>query len=173
MQNAGVMLAARVRFKRPLRHHASFELDVDFQVGPGITILFGASGAGKSTLLDCIAGLLKPRDASISLGQKALQDSAAGIFLSPQERNIAYLFQAPALFPHMTVEQNAGYGLAGSAEPERKAAVFYLLELFRVAHLARRQPREISGGKARRVGLTRALPTHPHSVFPDKTLTPT
>jgi molybdate transport system ATP-binding protein len=170
MQNAGVTLAARVRFKRPLRHHASLELDVDFQVGPGITILFGASGAGKSTLLDCIAGLLKPRDARITLGQKALQDSAAGIFLSPQERNIAYLFQAPALFPHMTVEQNAGYGLAGAAEPERKAAVFYLLELFRVAHLARRKPEEISGGEAQRVALARALAPSPLAVLLDEPL---
>ena len=170
MQNAGVTLAARVRFKRPLRHHASFELDMDFQVGPGITILFGASGAGKSTLLDCIAGLLKPRDARITLGQKALQDSAAGIFLSPQERNIAYLFQAPALFPHMTVEQNAGYGLAGVAEPERKAAVFYLLELFRVAHLARRKAEEISGGEAQRVALARALAPSPRAVLLDEPL---
>src|SRR5260370_35578520 len=102
MQTAGVTLSARVRFKRPLRRHASFELDVDFQVGPGITILFGASGAGKSTLLDCIAGLLKPRDARITLGQKVLQDSTAGIVLSPQTRNIAYLVKPQALFPHIT-----------------------------------------------------------------------
>jgi molybdate transport system ATP-binding protein len=170
MQNAGATLSARVRFKRPLRHQASFELDVDFQVGPGITILFGASGAGKSTLLDCIAGLLKPRDARITLGQKTLQDSTAGIFLSPQERNIAYLFQAPALFPHMTVEQNAGYGLARAAGPERRAAVFYLLELFRVAHLARRKPGEISGGEAQRVALARALAPSPRAVLLDEPL---
>src|SRR5258707_9037416 len=170
MQNAGVTLSARVRFKRPLRHHASFELAVDFQVGPGITILFGASGAGKSTLLDCIAGLLKPRDARITLGQKTLQDSTAGIFLSPQTRNIAYLFQAPALFPHMTVEQNAGYGLARAAGPERRAAVFYLLELFRGAHLAHRKPGEISGGEAQRGALAPALAPSPRAGLPGEPL---
>jgi len=100
MQNAGVTLSARMRFKRPLRHHASFELDVDFQIGPGITILFGASGAGKSTLLDCIAGLLKPRDARITLGQKALQDSAAEFFF-PRKNATSLIFFRLRRFFHI------------------------------------------------------------------------
>jgi len=164
------MLSARTRFTRPLRHHASFELEVDFQVGPGITILFGHSGAGKSTLLDCIAGLLKAPDARVTLGEKVLQDSAGGIFLSPQKRNIAYLFQSPALFPHLTVEENAGFGLANAGMEERKAAVHYLLEVFRVARLARRKPGEISGGEAQRVALARALAPAPRAVLLDEPL---
>lgn len=164
------MLEARVRFERPGRNHTAFELDVEFQVGAGITILFGPSGAGKSTLLDCIAGLLKPRDARIALGQRVLQDSAAGKFLPPQERHIAYLFQAPALFPHMTVEENAGFGLRYAGQEERKAAVHSLLETFRVAHLARRKPREISGGEAQRVALARALAPSPSAVLLDEPL---
>jgi molybdate transport system ATP-binding protein len=169
-QQANGTLEARLRFERPGPYYAPFELDVDFQIDKGITILFGPSGAGKSTLLDCIAGLLKPRRARIALGQKVLHDSADGIFLPPQTRNIAYLFQAPALFPHMTVEENTGFGLAALGMEERKAAVYYLLEVFRVTHLARRKPREISGGEAQRVALARALATSPRAVLLDEPL---
>jgi len=164
------VLEARVRFARPGQNHTAFRLDVEIQVGAGITILFGPSGAGKSTLLDCMAGLLKAGDARITLGEKALQDSATGIFLPPQERHIAYLFQSPALFPHMTVEENAGFGLPHAGEVERKAAVFYLLEVFRVAHLAQRKPGEISGGEAQRVALARALAPSPRAVLLDEPL---
>jgi molybdate transport system ATP-binding protein len=163
-------LSARLRFERPKLRHSAFELDVEFGIAPGITILFGPSGAGKSTLLDCIAGLLKPRDGRIALGERVLQDSAAGVFLPPQERKIAYLFQSPALFPHMTVEENAGFGLQHVPKDERKAAVFYLLEVFRVAHLARRKPGEISGGEAQRVALARALAPSPKAVLLDEPL---
>jgi molybdate transport system ATP-binding protein len=169
-QQTNGTLEARLRFERPGRHCARFELDVDFRIDKGITILFGPSGAGKSTLLDCIAGLLKPQRARIALGQTLLQDSVGGIFLPPQTRNIAYLFQAPTLFPHLTVEENAGFGLAGSGIEERKAAVHYLLEVFRVAHLARRKAREISGGEAQRVALARALAPSPHAVLLDEPL---
>jgi molybdate transport system ATP-binding protein len=164
------LLEARVQFARPGQNPTAFRLDVEVQVGAGITILFGPSGAGKSTLLDCIAGLLKAGDARITLGEKTLQDSATGIFLPPQERHIAYLFQAPALFPHMTVEENAGFGLRHVGEVERKAAVFYLLEVFRVAHLAQRKPGEISGGETQRVALARALAPSPRAVLLDEPL---
>ncbi len=169
-QRTNGALEARLRFERPVRHHAPFELHVDFQIEKGITILFGPSGAGKSTLLDCIAGLLRPQSARIALGQKVLHDSADGICLPPQTRSIAYLFQAPTLFPHMTVEENAGFGLTALGIEERKAAVYYLLEVFRVAHLARRKPREISGGEAQRVALARALAPSPRAVLLDEPL---
>src|SRR5437899_12314531 len=164
------LLEARVQFARPGQNPTAFRLDVEIQVGAGITILFGPTGAEKSTLLDCSSGLLKAGDARITLGEKALQDSATGIVLPPQERHIAYLFQSPALFPHMTVEENAGFGLPHAGEVERKAAVFYLLEVFRVAHLAQRKPGEISGGEAQRVALARALAPSPRAVLLDEPL---
>lgn len=164
------MLGARIRFERPARHHQTFELNVDFQIGAGITILFGPSGSGKSTLLDCIAGLLKPRDARITLDERVLQDSAAGTFRSSQQRHIAYLFQAPALFPHLTVEENAGFGLNDATKADRRAAVQFLLETFRVEHLAKRKPGEISGGEAQRVALARALAPSPKAVLLDEPL---
>jgi molybdate transport system ATP-binding protein len=164
------MLEARVRFDRPTGHQSAFELDVEFQIGAGITILFGPSGSGKSTLLDCIAGLLKPRDARITLGRRVLHDSEGGTFLSPRERHIAYLFQAPALFSHMTVEENSGFGLHHVPEEERRATVQFLLETFRVEHLANRKPGEISGGEAQRVALARALAPSPRAALLDEPL---
>ena len=163
-------LEARVRLVRPGPSHTAFDLNVNIQVRPGITILFGPSGAGKSTLLDCIAGLLRARDARIALGPKALQDSESGVFIPPQERQIAYLFQSLALFPHMTVEENVSFGLAQVKEVKRKAAAFYLLDVFRVAHLAQRKPGEISGGEAQRVALARALAPSPRAVLLDEPL---
>ncbi len=163
-------LEARLRFERTGPSRAAFELDVDFQIGAGITILFGPSGSGKSTLLDCLAGLLEPRDARITLGEKVLQDSSAGTFLPPQARHIAYLFQAPALFPHLTVEENAGFGLHHVPEKERRSTAHHLLQAFRVVHLANRKPGEISGGEAQRVALARALAPSPRAVLLDEPL---
>jgi len=105
------MLEVRLRFKRRGNSPVAFDLDVDFQAGAGITILFGSSGAGKSTLLDCIAGLLEPQFAHIVVNPLVLQDSTTGVFLPPKKRCLAYLFQSPALFPHLTVQENTAFGL--------------------------------------------------------------
>ncbi len=163
-------LAARIRFARRNPGREEFHLDVDFHIGPGITILFGPSGAGKSTLLDCIAGLLRPADARIMLGDKVLHDCVAKSFVPPQQRHIAYLFQSPALFPHMTVEENAGFGLPHASDSDRKRAVRHLLEMFRVAHLAHSKAGRISGGEAQRVALARALAPAPRAVLLDEPL---
>src|SRR5438477_6256814 len=163
-------LDCRIRFARPERGSDRFELDVTFHVGPGITILFGPSGAGKSTLLDCIAGLLKPQRGRLALGDRVLLDSASGTFVPSQMRHIAYVFQSPALFPHMTVEENVGFGLSGIAPSERKVTVHNLLEAFRVVHLAQRKPGKISGGEAQRVALARALAPFPRAVLLDEPL---
>ena len=162
------VLAVRLRFARP--QDSGHALDVDFQLPAGITILFGPSGSGKSTLLDCIAGLLKPQTARISLNLDVLHDSAKGIFLPPQKRRLAYLFQSPALFPHLSVQENATFGLRELNEDERANRVQDLLEAFRVAHLADRKPAEISGGEAQRVALARALATSPRAVLLDEPL---
>jgi molybdate transport system ATP-binding protein len=163
-------LDARFRYNRTGSSRGMFELVVDFRILPGITILFGPSGAGKSTVLDCIAGLLKPAAARIVLSGEALHDSAAGIFVPPQRRHLAYLFQEPALFPHLTVEQNVSFGLFDANETERSNRVQDLLAAFRVEHLARRKPAEISGGEAQRVALARALAPAPRAVLLDEPL---
>jgi len=163
-------LDARFRYSRTGPSSGRFELSVDFRIQPGITILFGPSGAGKSTLLDCIAGLLKPAAARIELNGQPLHDSAADIFVPPPRRHLAYLFQEPALFPHLTVEQNVSFGLFGAGEVERASRVQDLLAAFRVEHLAHRKPAEISGGEAQRIALARALAPAPRAVLLDEPL---
>lgn len=163
-------LDAQFRFERTGSRHGWFELEVNFRLDPGITILFGPSGAGKSTLLDCIAGLLKPSSARIALNGDVLHDSAANIFLQPQRRHLAYLFQEPALFPHLTVEQNVAFGLQDLDSVDRANRAQDLLAAFRVERLARRRPAEISGGEAQRVALARALAPAPGAVLLDEPL---
>jgi len=130
----------RLRLKRHAVATKPFELDVDFQLAPGITILFEPSVAGKSTFLYCISGLLKPQSARIVLQGQVLHDSAAQIFLPPQLRGLAYLFQSPALFPHLTAHQNVAFGIHNLPAEERILRIQNLLDAFRVAHLAERKP---------------------------------
>ena len=163
-----VQLEAQFRFKRT--GPAAFELAADFRLDPGITILFGPSGAGKSTLLDCVAGLLKPSSARIVLNGETLHDTATNTFVPPQRRHLAYLFQEPALFPHLTVEQNVAFGLQDLDPPDRANRAQDLLTAFRVERLAARKPAEISGGEAQRVALARALVTAPRAVLLDEPL---
>ena len=97
-------------FAMPLR---DFDLDVaDFAVQEGETLaLIGENGAGKSTVLRVLSGLLKPVSGRIVLNDRVLFDSAAGVCLAPEDRQIGYMFQNYALFPHMTARENIGYGL--------------------------------------------------------------
>src|SRR5262249_55163167 len=149
----------------------SFLLDLSIDVPPGITILFGPSGAGKSTLLDCIAGLVCPDEGRIALSDEVLFDSAVGLDLPPEKRKIGYLFQSPALFPHMTVEENVAYGLDKLPTNAKQRRVAELLEAFRVEGLRARKPGEISGGEAQRTALARSLVTSPRTLLLDEPLT--
>jgi molybdate transport system ATP-binding protein len=166
-------LTAQVRAERNSTNSGapSFLLDVSIEVRPGVTILFGPSGAGKSTVLDCIAGLLRPHSGRIVSGDVLLFDSAASVNLPPQERRIAYVFQSPALFPHMSVKENVGYGLAHLQQAERGARIATILEAFRVEKLSSRKPGEISGGEQQRVALARSLVTSPRVLLLDEPLT--
>src|SRR5579871_6002734 len=124
-----------------------FALQAHFEAAAGFTMLLGPSGSGKTTLLNCIAGLMRPDSGRIAAGTKVLFDSRSGVDTPPERRRIGYLFQDLALFPHLTVAQNVGYGITGvpAAQRDRQAAA--LLESFRIAHLAQRKPAEISGGE--------------------------
>jgi molybdate transport system ATP-binding protein len=165
-------LTVRVRLeRRNVSTSSSFEMDAVLEVPPGITILFGPSGAGKSTVLDCIAGLVRPEAGSIAVSGDVLFDAARKINLLPQQRRVAYMFQKPALFPHMTVEQNVGYGLAKLGDDERARRVRQILTEMRVETLLSRKPREISGGEAQRVALARSLVTSPRVLLLDEPLT--
>jgi molybdate transport system ATP-binding protein len=144
-----------------------FALNAKCLCAPGITILFGASGSGKTTLLDCIAGLTSPDAGRIAVGSRVFFDCEQDTNLAVQRREVGYVFQDLALFPHLSAGENIGYGLKGQ---ERKTRTDEILESFRIAHLRKRKPREISGGERQRVALARALVTDPCVLLLDEPL---
>jgi molybdate transport system ATP-binding protein len=147
-----------------------FELNTEFVVQPGITILFGASGAGKTTLLDCIAGLKTPDQGYVSIGQHVVFDSDRRIRVKPQARKVGYVFQDLALFPHLSVEENVAYGLIGIDSAERQERVEQALASMGLMVLRTRRPSQISGGERQRVALARALVTKPSLLLLDEPL---
>ncbi len=147
-----------------------FELDVAFALRHGITILFGASGAGKTTLLDCIAGLPTLDSGRVTVGERVLFDSERRINVPARSRNIGYVFQDLALFPHLNVESNVGYGLAGIEPQERELRVSRALASLGIAELRKRRPAQLSGGERQRVALARALVTQPCLLLLDEPL---
>ncbi len=163
----GLQVAVR---RRVASESGVFELDVSFSLANGITILFGASGAGKTTLLDAIAGLTPPDSGRIAVGGRVLFDSRGDANLPPKDRNIGYVFQDLALFPHLTVESNVRYGLAGIRPQERELRVSRALESLGIADLRRRRPGQLSGGERQRVALARALVTGPSLLLLDEPL---
>jgi molybdate transport system ATP-binding protein len=163
-------LIARIRAQRRNKNSAPFVLDLSVEVPAGITILFGPSGAGKSTLLDCIAGLVRPEEGRIALGEKILFDTETRVELPPQQRKMGYLFQSAALFPNMSVEENVSYGLDKLPANVRQEHVTEILGAFRVEGLRTRKPGEISGGEGQRVALARSLVTVPRALLLDEPL---
>ena len=146
-------------------------LDIELQLGAGITIIFGASGAGKTTLLDCLAGLTTPDEGRVILGDRVLFDSEQRNTVPTERRRAGYLFQDLALFPHLTAEQNVQFGLAHLPKPERSARARQMLKTFRVDHVMSRKPGQLSGGERQRVALARTLVTEPEFLLLDEPLT--
>src|SRR5262245_9715511 len=135
-----------------------------------LTVLFGPSGAGKSTTLRCLAGLDRPECGVIRFGDEIWFDAARGIFLPPQRRRIGYLFQDYALFPHLRVAENIGYGLGKVAASERRKRFEEITALLGLAGLEDRYPRQLSGGQQQRVALARALVCRPRLLLLDEPL---
>ena len=165
------MLSAQIRKERRSAGAPAFLLDVSIEVPSGITILFGASGAGKSSILDCIAGVTRPDEGRIVTDGDVLFDAAVRINIPAQKRRIAYVFQTLALFPHLTAEENASYGLSDLRDKEKRERVDAILKIFRVDKLRRQKPGEISGGERQRIALARSLVTDPRVLLLDEPLT--
>ncbi|RPH86422.1 MAG: ATP-binding cassette domain-containing protein, partial [Desulfobacteraceae bacterium] len=145
-----------------------FILEVEWAVEEELAVLFGFSGAGKSMTLQMIAGLMKPDQGTIRLGERLLFDSRAGIDLRPQERSIGYVFQDLALFPHMTVRGNITYGANGLGKKEGRKKTEEMIESFHLEGLGDKKPVEISGGQRQRVALARALIRRPKLLLLDE-----
>lgn len=150
--------------------HSQFQLNVVFTANPGITILIGRSGAGKTTLLRSIAGLCNPEKGRILSGERVLFDSEKKIAIEPAKRQVGFVFQDLALFPHLTVQENVSYGLRKLNKQQRDRKVGAILESFQIANLRRRLPKEISGGEQQRVALARSLVTEPSILLLDEPL---
>ncbi len=135
-------------------------------VGGQITCLLGPSGCGKSTLLRLIAGLETSDAGTVRTPERVLSDPTT--FVPPEQRGIGLVFQDYALFPHLTVAQNVGFGLAGQSPRERDARITAQLERVRMADRAGAYPQALSGGEQQRVALARALAREPGVVLLDE-----
>ena len=145
-----------------------FQLAPQLQVGPGITVLFGQSGAGKTLTLEAVAGLLTPHSGRIAIHDRPVFDAATGLNIPPYDRRLGYVVQSYALFPHLTVAQNVGYGVFDLPRAEREQRVDGLLRTLGIQDLADRRPARISGGQAQRTALARALVRRPHALLLDE-----
>ncbi len=148
-----------------------FNLDVEFSSEEDITVIFGPSGAGKSLVLKMIAGLEKPDQGSVKIDRSVMFDSAQKIDMASRERNVGYLFQDYALFPHLTVEENINFSSRRALlTPSRKdeARLRELLEVFHLEELAKKYPAQLSGGQRQRVGLARSLMLRPSILLLDE-----
>jgi molybdate transport system ATP-binding protein len=145
-----------------------FTLDVEWSAGDGVAALFGPSGAGKTLTLQCLAGLVRPDAGRIVVDGQVLFDSVAGIDVRPQRRRVGYVFQGYALFPHLTVRGNVGFGLRDRVERRRREDE--VMARLGIEAFAERYPRELSGGQRQRVALGRALATDPALLLLDEPL---
>ena len=145
----------------------SFSLETSFITFETLGLL-GASGAGKSMILRCIAGLETPSCGRIVLNGRVLFDSKQGIDLPSGDRRIGFLFQNYALFPHLSVSQNIGFGLQHLSKLERTRRVNEQIALMQLSGLENRYPQQLSGGQQQRVALARALAIQPEAILLDE-----
>jgi sulfate transport system ATP-binding protein len=151
------------RFSGP--KHPAAVADVSFEAPTGrVTALLGPSGCGKTTLLRLVAGLEQPDAGAVSICGNDVSHAPASA------RGVGFVFQSYALFRHMSVAQNVGFGLrirrVGKREIRRRVAE--LLELVQLEGLDKRFPAELSGGQRQRVALARALAVHPNVLLLDE-----
>ncbi|HLA78906.1 MAG TPA: ATP-binding cassette domain-containing protein [Vicinamibacteria bacterium] len=155
-----------------LRYVGGPQISAAFEVpasGFSVTVLFGPSGSGKTTLLRCLAGLERP-EGSIRWGAEVWLDSAQALFVPPRRRQLGFVAQDSALFPHLNVLGNVVYGLQRMARVERQERGLELLAWLGLQELADRLPAEISGGQRQRVALARALAPRPRLLLLDEPL---
>lgn len=148
-------------------------IDIDFSQathGFSVTALIGPSGCGKTTMLKCLAGLIRPDQGIITFRGEVWFDEKGRISKSPQQRDIGFLFQDYALFPHLNVYENIGYGLLRLPEIEQRRRVTEILTQFDLKGLERRFPHQLSGGQMQRVALGRVLARRPRLLLLDEPL---
>lgn len=148
--------------------NGSFQLTVQLQREVSVLAFFGPSGAGKTLALRALAGLIRPTEGSLSLDREVWADTATGRWLPAHQRQVGYVPQSSALFPHLTILENICFGLEA---PERRAPpkrVHELIERMRLESLASSLPTSLSGGERQRVSLARALARSPRLLLLDE-----
>jgi molybdate transport system ATP-binding protein len=155
----------RVSITKALR---GFQLDATWTAAERVVALLGPSGSGKTLTLHCVAGLAQPDRGRIELGGHVLFDAEAGVNLPARRRRLGYVLQGFALFPHLTVAQNVGYGLHARPRPERDDRILQILDRLGLHAFASRYPQELSGGQQQRVALGRALAPDPEVLLLDE-----
>jgi len=126
--------------------------------------ILGPSGSGKSTLLRLIAGLEKPYSGTITIQGKVVSDQDH--LVAPEKRNVGLVVQNKALFPHLTVEKNIGFGIRKNQEKTK--IISDLLSLFKIEHLSNKYPHEISGGEQQRTAIARSMAPGPELLMLDE-----
>lgn len=157
-----------VAVRRNLR---DYTLEAAFNVGSGETfVLIGENGAGKSSLLFLLSGLLSPESGRISIGERALYDGAYGIDVPAEARDIGFVFQNYAIFPHLTVFENVAFGLRRRKvqASEIRSRVEEHLALLSLENLSAVRADQLSGGERQRTALARALVIAPALLLLDE-----
>ncbi len=141
-----------------------FRLNAEFEMDRGYCVILGPTGAGKSVFLELIAGIIKPDRGEIRINGR---DITA---LPPEKRNIGFVPQDYALFPHLNIYKNIAYGLRNIEKSEKDRRVREIAEKFGISHLLHRKPATLSGGERQRVALARALVVQPKLLLLDEPL---
>jgi len=149
---------------------AEFPLRLDVEIQNQVTAVFGPSGAGKTSLLDLIAGLRHPKSAFIQLGDRVLTDTEGGFHVPTRLRQIGYVPQDLALFPHLSVQQNLLYGAKGIRTHDTLFSYDHITEILEIQPLTHRRVTNLSGGEKQRVALARALLASPQLLLLDEPL---
>jgi molybdate transport system ATP-binding protein len=159
------MIEARLTLPR-----AGFTLHVDLRLpASGVTALFGPSGCGKTSVLRALAGLERAAG-RVALGSEVWQDDATGRFVPTHQRDVGYVVQEAALFPHLSVQANLDYGLRRVVAGARRIALAHVVDLLDLGPLLPRRPATLSGGERQRVALGRALASSPRLLLLDEPL---
>lgn len=148
-------------------HLTDFTLDIAFEIHREVLVLFGPSGCGKTTTLRSIAGLIRPASGRIVLDGHIFFDSERHVFVPPRERQIGYMFQDFALFPHMNVRKNIWYGVK-QRDTRTEDMFAQLTGTLKIAELVDRHVESLSGGEKQRVALARALMAEPKLLLLDE-----
>ncbi len=162
---APLLQASRLRFAHAAGRSVLDGASVDLAEGE-ILVIVGPSGCGKTTLLRVIAGLEKPSEGEVRVGDRVL--TGDNTFIAPENRGIGFVFQGLALFPHLNVNKNVGFGLHDLSAAERERRVIEELRAVGLEGLGARYPHELSGGQQQRVAIARSLVRRPRLMLMDE-----